>query len=46
MGVRFFFHLLGSYYMGNYLTERKAFCDISLYFNPDDIVEAARYIYP
>ncbi len=31
--------------MGNYLTEKKAFCDLSLYFNPDDIVEAARYIY-
>jgi hypothetical protein len=46
IGVNVFFHLLGFYYMGNYLTEKKAFCDLSLYFNPDDIVEAARYIYP
>ena len=35
--------LAGYYFLGNFLCERKEFCDISLYYNPDEVLEATRF---
>ena len=35
--------LAGYYFLGNFLCERKEFCDMSLYYNPDEVLEATRF---